>query len=85
MKSITLNPPVQTLTAGKYPATIFEIVPDDTGDGIGGRVFTPGVGDIVVNWNDCGICRDAPESCNLDPRKPEVAEVIAQLKQARSL
>jgi len=84
MKKITFNPPVQTLTTGQYPATIFEIDPDDVGDGVGGRVVTPGMGDIVVAWNDVGICRGTVDSSNLDPRKPEVAAVIEQLKQARN-
>lgn len=84
MKTISINPPVETITIGKYPALIFEIAPDDIGDGIGGRVFTPGAGDIIVAWNDCGMCRNSPESCNLDPRRPEVAKVVEQLKQVRS-
>lgn len=85
MKTITFDPPIKTTTKGGYPAAIYSIDPNDRGDGIGGRIETPGMGDSTHEWDDCGICRNATDSCNLDISKPEVAGVIAKLNAARNL
>lgn len=79
MGRIAINPPVKTKTIAGYDVTIFEIDCDDT-DLLNGRVITPGMGDFLRNWNNAGICRDASEECNLDPRAPEVANLLMRAR-----
>lgn len=83
MPTIAINPPVKVKTKGGLDATIFEIDPDDLQDGLSGMVYTPGMGDVAKSWSDVGICSNAPDDLNIDPRDPAVAGVIDQLHAAR--
>jgi hypothetical protein len=83
MTSIAINPPVKVKTKAGLDATIFEIDPDDLQDGISGMVYRPGMGDIPKSWSDGGICSNAPDDLNIDPRDPAVAAAIGQLHAAR--
>jgi hypothetical protein len=83
MPSIAINPPVKVKTMGGFDATIFEIDPDDLQDGISGMVYTPSMGDSAKSWSDVGICSNAPDGLNIDPRDPAVAAVIDQLRAMR--
>jgi hypothetical protein len=83
MPAIPIIPPVKVKTRGGLDATIFEIDPDDLQDGVSGIVYTPGMGDIAKSWSDVGICSNAPDDLNIDPREPAVAAVIGQLRAAR--
>lgn len=83
MAATAINPPVRTKTQGGFDAIIFEIDPDDSGDGINGRIDTPGMDQIHKSWNEGGTCRNANDDCNIDPHEPAVAEVIKRLRAAR--
>lgn len=83
MSTIAINPPVKVKTKGGLDATIFEIDPDDLQDGISGIVYTPGMGDIAKSWSDAGICSNAPDDLNIDPRDPAFISVAVQLRAAR--
>ena len=83
MSSIAIMPPVKVKTKGGLDATIFEIDPDDLQDGISGIVYTPGMGAIAKSWSDVGICSNAPDDLNIDPRNPAFVVVVDQLRAAR--
>jgi hypothetical protein len=83
MAIISVNPPVSTKTIGGLDAIIFEIDTDDLRDGLSGIICTPGMGDIVRQWNDVGIYGNATPECNLDTRDPAVSSLIAKLLASR--
>jgi hypothetical protein len=83
MSATPINPPVKTKTVGGHTVTIFEIDPEDAGDGIGGRIDTKYDSDTPRSWNDVGYARNLTPDFNLDPRAIEVAEVISKLRAAR--
>ncbi|WP_156473068.1 hypothetical protein [Pseudorhodoferax sp. Leaf265] len=70
-------------TKGGLDATLFELDPDDLQDGISGMVYTPGMGDVAKSWNDFGICSNASDVLNIDPRQPAFVAVVDQLRAAR--
>lgn len=76
-----ITPPVKTKTEGGYNATIYEIDPDDV-DCLQGEIDTPGAGIVQKQWNDVGICRNADDTCNIDPNSPEVADLLKRLRGA---
>lgn len=84
MSATPINPPVKTKTVGGHAATIFEIDPEDAGDGIGGRIDTTYDSEKPRSWNDVGIARNLTPEFNLNPNAIEVAEVISKLRAARN-
>jgi len=72
--------PVVTQTTGGYPAQVAGIDPTNH-DCLVGTIDTHGMGRVDARWNDAGICRDKSESCNLDMRTPELADVVQTAKK----
>lgn len=84
MSATPIHPPVKTKTVGGHDATIFEIDPEDDGDGIGGLIDTKYDSDKQRSWNEFGTARNLTPEFNLDTNSIEVAEVISKLRAARN-
>lgn len=81
MAAILISP-VQTTTNGGHAATITGIDPTSDDCLIGTVAGIHGSPDR--EWNTVGICRGGTDSLNLDPRKPEVTDVIETAKMLRN-
>lgn len=71
---------INTTTSGGFNATISSINPTDS-DCLEGTVQTPGAGLKEVRWDLSGICRDNPDSLNLDMRNNETHDLRETAKR----
>ena len=67
MATILIDP-LKTKTRGGYDAEITGIDPSSEDCLVGHVGKQHGIPER--NWNTAGICRDSPETLNLDPRAP---------------
>lgn len=75
MATITIQA-VSTKTQGRFNAMTTGIRPT-VSDWLASTIDTPGSGLVSAYWTLGNICRDAPESCNLEIRDEETADVKA--------
>jgi hypothetical protein len=71
--------PVEMKSLGGYDVKLTGITLGSF-DAIRGTITTPS-GERAVSWDVNGICRDATEECNLNPRDAEFMEIVEDVKQ----
>jgi hypothetical protein len=79
MPTSIVNPPVKTTSKGGYAVALLEIDTDPP-DHLLGMIDTPGMGNIRGAWDESGILRNGTDAGNIDPSRPEIAQLIARAK-----